>query len=500
MSQPAMKMATLDPKVASFLEGAPKRLLINGQWVDAASGQTFETINPATGEVLAHVAEASAADVDRAVEAARAAFERGWGQSKPTHRTRLLLAIADLIDAHRDELAQLESLDNGKPIFESRNIDVPGAAECFRYYAGWPTKIYGETNPSDPVYFSYTLREPVGVCGQIIPWNFPLLMAAWKLGPALACGNAVILKPAEQTPLTALRLGELLLEAGVPEGVVNILPGFGPTAGAAIAAHPGIDKVAFTGSTEVGKDILRASAGNLKRVSLELGGKSPNIVFTDADHDAAVQGALGGIFFNQGQVCCAGSRLFVEERMYDEFTDKVTTFAQQVKLGPPLDPETRMGPLVSQEQFDRVKSYLRAGKDEGAKVGTGGEAATEGALARGYYVKPTVFTGVRNTMRIAQEEIFGPVVAAIPFTDENDAVLQGNATIYGLAAGIWTRDVSKAHKVARALKAGTVWINCYNQMDPTAPFGGYKQSGFGRELGKHSLELYTQVKQVWLRV
>jgi acyl-CoA reductase-like NAD-dependent aldehyde dehydrogenase len=496
MSQPA-----LQPSVSSFVSAPSKKMLIDGKWVDAASGKTFDTVNPATGEVLARVAEADRVDVDRAVAAARSAFdERGWGESKPTARTRLLLKIADLIDAHADELAQLETLDNGKPIFESRNVDVVGAAETFRYYAGWPTKIYGETNPSDPEFFSYTLREPVGVCGQIIPWNFPLLMAAWKLAPALACGNTVVLKPAEQTPLTALRLGELLQEAGVPDGVVNILPGFGETAGAALAEHPSVDKVAFTGSTEVGKLILKASTGNLKRVSLELGGKSPNIVFTDADLDAAVVGALMGIFFNQGQVCCAGSRLFVQERMYDEFTDKIAAFAQHVKLGPPLDPETRMGPLVSREQFERVTNYLAIGKSEGATAKTGGEAATEGALAKGFFVKPTVFTGVKNDMRIAREEIFGPVVAAIPFKDEHDAVLQGNDTIYGLAAGVWTRDVSKAHKVARALKAGTVWVNCYNQMDPTSPFGGYKQSGFGRELGKHSLELYTQIKQVWMRV
>ena len=500
MSQPALQLPSVDPTVTSFLSGAPKRLLIDGQWVEACSGKTFETIDPTTGNALARVAEADAADVDRAVAAARTAFERGWGESKPQLRSRLLDRIADLVESHADELAQLETLDNGKPIFESRNVDVPAAIETFRYYAGWPTKIYGETNPGDAEFFSYTLREPVGVCGQIIPWNFPLLMAAWKLAPALACGNTVVLKPAEQTPLTALRLGELLLEAGVPDGVVNILPGFGETAGAAIANHPGVDKVAFTGSTEVGKLILKASAGNLKRVSLELGGKSPNIVFSDADQDAATVGALTGIFFNQGQVCCAGSRLFVQERLYDEFTDRVSAFAKQVKLGPPLDPETRMGPLVSSEQYARVKGYLKLGRDEGATVKAGGEAATEGALAKGYFVKPTVFTGVRNSMRIAQEEIFGPVVAAIPFKDEHDAVLQGNDTVYGLAAGVWTRDVSKAHKVARALKAGTVWVNCYNQMDATSPFGGYKQSGFGRELGKHSLELYTQIKQVWLKV
>ena len=500
MSQPAMQMPVVDPTVTAFVGGAPKRLLIDGKWVDAKSGKTFETIDPTTGTVLARVAEADAADVDLAVHAARAAFEGRWSESKPSERSRLLNRIADLMEAHADELAQLETLDNGKPIFESRNIDVPGAIEVFRYYAGWPTKIYGETNPSDPDFFSYTLREPVGVCGQIIPWNFPLMMATWKIAPALACGNTVVLKPAEQTPLTALRLAELLLEAGVPNGVVNVLPGFGETAGAAIASHPGIDKVAFTGSTDVGRLVLKASAGNLKRVSLELGGKSPNIVFADADQDAATVGALMGIFFNQGQVCCAGSRLFVQESLYDEFTDKVGAFAQQVKLGAPLDPETRMGPLVSSEQYDRVKGYLKIGKEEGAKVKAGGEAATEGAMAKGYFVKPTVFTGVKNSMRIAQEEIFGPVVAAIPFKDEHDAVFQGNDTMYGLAAGVWTRDVTKAHKVARALKAGTVWVNCYNQMEPSSPFGGYKQSGFGRELGKHSLELYTQIKQVWMKL
>ena len=500
MSQPAMQMPAVDPSVTAFVGGAPKRLLIDGKWVDAKSGKTFETIDPTTGTVLARVAEADAADVDLAVRAARKAFEGGWSESKPSERSRLLNRIADLLEEHADELAQLETLDNGKPIFESRNVDVPGAIEVFRYYAGWPTKIYGETNPSDPDFFSFTLREPVGVCGQIIPWNFPLMMATWKIAPALACGNTVVLKPAEQTPLTALRLAELLLEAGVPDGVVNVLPGFGETAGAAIASHPGVDKVAFTGSTEVGKLILKASAGNLKRVSLELGGKSPNIVFADADQDAATVGALMGIFFNQGQVCCAGSRLFVQEQLYDEFTDKVGAFAQHVKLGAPLDPETRMGPLVSAEQYDRVKGYLKVGKEEGAKVKAGGEAATEGAMAKGYFVKPTVFTGVKNSMRIAQEEIFGPVVAAIPFKDERDAVFQGNDTVYGLAAGVWTRDVSKAHKIARALKAGTVWVNCYNQMEPSSPFGGYKQSGFGRELGKHSLELYTQIKQVWMKL
>ena len=489
----------LPEAVRDFITPASKKMLIGGKWVDAASGKTFATVNPATAETLAMVAEGDAEDVNRAVEAARKAFDDGpWPHMKPAERTKVLLKVADLIDKHRDELAQLETLDNGKTLFESRNVDIPGAAETFRYYAGWPTKIYGETNPSDPSFFNYTLREPVGVCGQVIPWNFPLLMAAWKLGPALACGNTVILKPAEQTPLTALRLGELLLEAGVPEGVINIVPGYGPTAGAAIANHPQVDKVAFTGSTEVGKEILKASAGNLKRVSLELGGKSPNIVFVDADQNAAAAGAFMGIFFNQGQVCCAGSRLFVEQKMYDQFVDTLSSSAASIKQGPGLDKDARLGPLVSQEQYERVLGYIDIGKKEGAQVKVGGEANSE--LGKGYFVKPTVFANVNNSMRVAQEEIFGPVVTAIPFKDEEDVVRQANNTIYGLAAGVWTKDVSKAHRISRALRAGTVWVNCYNQLDPISPFGGYKQSGFGRELGHYALELYTQIKSVWLKL
>jgi acyl-CoA reductase-like NAD-dependent aldehyde dehydrogenase len=476
-----------------------KKMLIGNKWVDAASGKTFVTVNPATTEPLATVAEGDAADIDCAVEAARKAFDEGaWPREKPARRTRILLRIAELIDQHRDELARLETLDNGKTLHESRNVDIPGAAETFRYYAGWPTKIFGETNPAEPSFFNYTLREPVGVCGQIIPWNFPLLLAAWKLAPALACGNTVVLKPAEQTPLTALRLGELLLEAGLPEGVVNIVPGYGPTAGAALACHPKVDKVAFTGSTEVGREILKASAGNLKRVSLELGGKSPNIVFVDADQDAALSGAFMGIFFNQGQVCCAGSRLFVEQKIYDQFTDALAVSAARMKQGPGLDKDSRIGPLVSQEQFDRVLGYIDIGKKEGARVKVGGDRNHE--LGKGYFVKPTVLTNVNNSMRVAQEEIFGPVVSAIPFKDEEDVIRQANQTVYGLSAGVWTRDVSRAHRISRALRAGTVWINCFNQLDPISPFGGYKQSGFGRELGIHSLDLYTQIKSVWLRV
>ena len=481
-----------------FLKTGPKKLLIGGKWVPAKSGKTFETLNPANEEVLALVAEGDKADVDEAVKHARAAFESGkWSQIGPHQRARYLYKIAELIEQHAEELAELETLDNGKAIFESKNIDIPGAAETFRYYAGWASKIYGETNPSDPGMFNFTLREPVGVCGQIIPWNFPLLMASWKLAPALACGNVCILKPAEQTPLTALRLGELILQTDLPESVVQIVTGFGPGAGSSIAEHPDIDKVAFTGSGEVGKLILRASAGNLKRVSLELGGKSPNIIFPDADMDQAVFGSMMGIFMNQGQVCCAGSRIFVQKGGYEEFTDKLSQFASGLTVGAGIDPNTRMGPLVSKEQHDRVKNYLDIGKREGAKVKIGGEA---GDQERGYFIKPTVFADVNNNMQIAREEIFGPVAAAIPFKDENDAVLQGNDTTYGLAAAVWTKDFSRAHKIARELKAGTVWINTYGMIDPISPFGGYKQSGFGRELGKHSIELYTQIKSVWAKL
>jgi len=481
-----------------FLKTGPKKLLIGGKWVPAKSGKTFETLNPANEEVLALVAEGDKADVDEAVKHARAAFESGkWSQIGPHQRARYLYKIAELIEQHAEELAELETLDNGKAIFESKNIDIPGAAETFRYYAGWASKIYGETNPSDPGMFNFTLREPVGVCGQIIPWNFPLLMASWKLAPALACGNVCILKPAEQTPLTALRLGELILQTDLPESVVQIVTGFGPGAGSSIAEHPDIDKVAFTGSGEVGKLILRASAGNLKRVSLELGGKSPNIIFPDADMDQAVFGSMMGIFMNQGQVCCAGSRIFVQKGGYEEFTDKLSQFASGLTVGAGIDPNTRMGPLVSKEQHDRVKNYLDIGKREGAKVKIGGEA---GDQERGYFIKPTVFADVNNNMQIAREEIFGPVAAAIPFKDENDAVLQGNDTTYGLAAAVWTKDFSRAHKIARKLKAGTVWINTYGMIDPISPFGGYKQSGFGRELGKHSIELYTQIKSVWAKL
>jgi len=481
--------------VLDFLR-RPKQLLIGGKWVPAKSGKTFETVNPANEEILALVAEGDKADIDDAVKAARKAYEEGpWSTMGPHQRARVMFKIADLIEQHADELAALETLDNGKPLTFSRAFDVPAAAETFRYYAGWVTKLYGETNPSDPALFNYTLREPVGVCGQIIPWNFPLLMAAWKLGPALACANTVILKPAEQTPLSALLLGEILGEAGLPEGVVNIVTGFGPGAGSSIAEHPGIDKVAFTGSTEVGKIIMQAAAGNLKKVSLELGGKAPNIIFPDADLDQAVPQAMMGVYFNSGQVCCAGTRIFVQRDRYDEGVEKFSNFSKNVSVGDPFDRKNTLGPLVSREQFDRVKSYLDVGKKEGATVSAGGSAVG----GKGYFVQPTLFSDVKNEMRIAREEIFGPVGAAIPFKDETDAVFQGNNTSYGLSAGVWTKDISRAHKVARALKAGTVWINCFNQLDPISPFGGYKQSGIGRELGKYAIDLYTQIKSVYVK-
>ena len=491
----------LDPSVDRFVKVPVRKMLIGGKWVEAASGKTFATVNPADASELARVAEGDAEDVDRAAKAARKAFDDGkWARMAPGEREKLLLKVADLIEKNGTELAQLETLDNGKSLFETTNVDIPQAAATFRYYAGWVNKLTGETNPTDPGYFNFTLREPVGVCGQIIPWNFPLLMAAWKLGPALACGNTVVLKPAEQTPLTSLRLGELLLEAGVPEGVVNIVPGYGETAGAAIVKHALIDKVAFTGSTEVGKLIQREAADTLKRVSLELGGKSPNIVFADADIPEAVKGAITGVFFNQGEVCCAGTRLFVQEKLHDEFADALAKAASGMKQGPGLEPGVQVGPLVSKEQLDRVTGYLDIGKKEGAKSLTGGERNTGAGMEKGYFVKPTVFTGVKNDMRIAQEEIFGPVVSVLPFKDENDAIFEGNSTLYGLAAGVWTKDVSKAHRVARALRAGTVWVNCYNVFDVVSPFGGYKQSGYGRELSSYALDLYTQVKSVWLKI
>jgi phenylacetaldehyde dehydrogenase len=494
----ALKFVPPEDKVTRFISRTHK-MLINGKWVEAASGKTFDTYNPATGEVLSRVAEGDREDIDRAVKAARAAFETGrWSQLTASERGRLIWKLGDLLEENLDEFAELESLDNGKPLKVARAADVPLAVDLFRYMAGWATKIEGNTIPlSVPYtpgakYLAYTLREPVGVVGQIIPWNFPLLMAAWKLGPALAAGNTVVLKPAEQTPLTALRLGELFAEAGFPEGVVNIIPGYGETAGAALAAHSGVDKIAFTGSTEVGKLILQAAAGNLKKVSLELGGKSPNVVFADVDLDTAIAGAASAIFFNHGQCCCAGSRLYVENSVFDKVVEGVAEHAKKINVGSGLEPSTDMGPLVSTEQLNRVCGFLESGISEGAKAIAGGGRLGD----KGYFVKPTVLVNTTDKMKVVQEEIFGPVVTAIPFRDSGELVTQANDSVYGLAAGIWTRDIQKAHRLASQLRAGTVWINCYNIFDAALPFGGYKQSGWGREMGHEVLEQYTEVKAV----
>jgi aldehyde dehydrogenase (NAD+) len=496
MNVTASSAASVHP----FLDGKPKRMLVDGKWLEAASGKTFATVNPATGQVLAQVAEGGAEDIERAVAAARRAFDGPWRKAKPYERQAVLLRLADLVEKHFEELAALDTLDMGAPIQRTRGgrLRVLG---MLRYYAGQATAIHGNTTdvslPGE--YAAFTLKEPVGVVGAIIPWNAPLASTVWKIGPVLATGCTVVLKPAEEAPLTPLRLAELCLEAGVPPGVVNVVPGFGETAGAALAAHPGVDKVAFTGSHLTGQKIVQASAGNLKRVSLELGGKSPDIVFADADLEAAVPGAGMAVFANSGQICSAGTRLFVEKTVYEEFTQRVADYSRTLRVGDGRDPEVEVGPLVSAEQLERVTGYLAIGRQEGARPLSGGERLTEGGLGSGYFVPPTVFADVRDEMRIAQEEIFGPVISAIPFTDVEEVIERGNRTNFGLGSGVWTRDVSKAHRVARGLRAGSVWVNCYQALDPAMPFGGYKMSGYGREGGPEHVDEYLNTKAVWIR-
>ncbi len=480
---------------------APGQLFIGGEWRDAESGATFETVHPATGDPLARVAEAGAADVDAAVRAARGAFDAAGARAlsglDAADRGTLLWRIADLIERRQDELTRLEALDNGKPVREAR-IDVRQAVDAFRYYAGWATKLQGDTIPVRGNVLNYTLREPVGVVGAIIPWNFPLLMAAWKVAPALACANTVVLKPAEQTPLSALELAAISQEAGLPPGVLNVGTGFGETAGAALVRPPDVDKIAFTGSTEVGRTIMREASATLKKVSLELGGKSPNVVFADADLDAAARGAFAAIFYNAGQCCTAGPRLLVQEEIHDALLEKLVERARKLQPGDPLDPNTRLGPLVSQEQLDRVLNYIDSGRSQGARIAVGGGRAAYAGEQKGFWVEPTIFAGVKPEHTIAREEIFGPVLAVMPFTDEDQAVALANETMYGLAAAVWTRDLKRAHRLARRIHAGTVWVNTYHPLDAASPFGGYKQSGFGRELGASALELYTQTKSIWI--
>jgi aldehyde dehydrogenase (NAD+) len=474
------------------------QLFIGGTWRAPVSGETYATINPATEEETARIAKGDERDIDLAVQAARKAFDSGpWPRMSASERGRMVWKLGDLIMGNLDELARLESLCTGKTLFDSAKVEIPFAAEVFRYYAGWATKIHGETLALREGAFTMTLREPIGVVGAIVPWNFPFLLASWKIAPALAAGNTAVLKPASLTPLTALKFAELCQEAGLPEGVFNVVTGPGSRVGMALVRDPRVDKIAFTGSTEVGKGIMREAAGTLKRLSLELGGKSPNIVFADADMEAAVKGAMTGIFYNKGEVCAAGSRLFLEERIHDEFMAKLADRVKGLKVGDPMDKSTRMGPVVSAQQMETVLGYIEAGKKEGARLVAGGARARVGN-GKGYFLEPTIFDQVSNQMRIAREEIFGPVLSVIPFRSVEDGIAAGNATTYGLAAAVWTRDVSKALRAARAIRAGTVWVNAYNLFDAALPFGGFKESGFGRELGAPGLEPYTEVKTIWV--
>ena len=473
------------------------QLFINNEWRNADSGDTLDVINPATEETIASVPSAGQSDLDRAAAAARAALDGPWGRLTSRERGRLVWNVGEKLMEKADEIARLETLQNGKPIFESRQIEVPAAAECVQYFAGWADKIHGETIPVKGNYLTYTLREPVGVVAAIVPWNFPLLLTAWKVAPALACGNTVVIKPASQTPLTALALADVAMEVGLPPGVLNVVTGPGSTLGRMIVRHPGIDKIAFTGDTSTGREFMRGSADTLKRITLELGGKSPNIVFPDADLDAAVRGATTGIFYGKGEVCAAGSRLLVDRSIRDEFIDKVAARAKKMTPGDPLDPKTRLGAIASKTQLDTDLRYIETAKREGATLVAGGLRADIGT-GKGYFLQPTVFAGVTPAMTIAREEIFGPVLAAIEFADVDEAIARANDSHYGLAAAVWTKDIKKAHHVARKLQAGTVWINTYNVYDTAAPFGGYKHSGFGREMSLHALDHYTQVKTVWV--
>jgi aldehyde dehydrogenase (NAD+) len=478
----------------------PGKLLVDGKEEDAVSGKTIPVMNPATGEQLTTVPEGGAADVDRAAGAARRAFETGaWRNMKVSQRERIIWRIGELIEKNKEELGMIESLNNGKTYREALRGDIPPSWDVFYYYAGWARKIYGETIPVDGEYLNYTLREPVGVVGMITAWNYPLLLAAWKVAPALATGCSMVVKPSEMTPLSTLKLARYCLEAGVPEGVVNVVTGYGPAAGDALARHMDVDKIAFTGSIRTARALLKASAeSNLKRLSLELGGKSPNIIFPDSDLDRARKAAFWGIYANKGEVCSAGSRLLVHEAIYDKFVSELANLASHMKIGDPLDPSTEMGSQISQTQMERILNYIEAGKQEGAQLVCGGERDTEGAKAKGFYVKPTIFAGVKPQMKIAQEEIFGPVLAALKFRDEEEAAAIANSTVYGLVSAVWTRDIRLAHRMAQKIKAGSVWINDYNCFDSSSPFGGAKQSGFGREMGAYALDSYTQVKSVWI--